>query len=79
MAYEVQPLPFKPQRLDGLSDGLPVSHYENNYGGAGRRLNAIEPRLEQSGLDGAPCVRAQRHRARAPDCDELDDPARGLL
>jgi hypothetical protein len=26
MAYEVQPLPFKPHRLDGLSDRLLVSH-----------------------------------------------------
>lgn len=48
MTYEVQPLPFKPHRLDGLSDRLLVSHYENNYGGAVRRLNAIEQRLEQS-------------------------------
>jgi Fe-Mn family superoxide dismutase len=48
MAYEVQPLPFKPHRLDGLSDRLLVSHYENNYGGAVRRLNAIEQQLGQS-------------------------------
>ena len=48
MAYEVQPLPFKPHRLDGLSDRLLVSHYENNYGGAVRRLNVIEQRLAQS-------------------------------
>ena len=46
MAYEVLPLPFKPHRLDGLSDRLMVSHYENNYGGAVRRLNAIEGRLQ---------------------------------
>jgi superoxide dismutase, Fe-Mn family len=45
MPYEVLPLPFKPHRLDGLSDRLLVSHYENNYGGAVRRLNAIEGRL----------------------------------
>lgn len=49
MAYEVLPLPFKPNRLDGLSDRLLVSHYENNYGGAVRRLNAIEARL--TGID----------------------------
>jgi Fe-Mn family superoxide dismutase len=49
MAYEVLPLPFKPHRLEGLSDRLLVSHYENNYGGAVRRLNAIEGQL--SGLD----------------------------
>jgi superoxide dismutase, Fe-Mn family len=47
MTYEVQPLPFKPHRLDGLSDRLLVSHYENNYGGAVRRLNAIERRLDR--------------------------------
>lgn len=51
MAYEVLPLPFKPHRLGGLSERLLVSHYENNYGGAVRRLNAIEGQL--SGLDWA--------------------------
>jgi Fe-Mn family superoxide dismutase len=44
-AYEVLPLPFKPHKLDGLSERLLVSHYENNYGGAVRRLSAIEGRL----------------------------------
>ena len=46
MPYEVVPLPFKPHRLEGLSDRLLISHYENNYGGAVRRLNAIEERLQ---------------------------------
>src|SRR5262245_22205001 len=45
MPYMVRPLPFKPHRLDGLSERLLVSHYENNYGGALRRLNAITDRL----------------------------------
>lgn len=45
MAYVVHPLPFKPHRPGGLSDRLLISHYENNYGGAVRRLNAIENRL----------------------------------
>jgi Fe-Mn family superoxide dismutase len=45
MPFSVVPLPFKPHRLDGLTDRLIVSHYENNYGGAVRRLNAIEGRL----------------------------------
>jgi Fe-Mn family superoxide dismutase len=44
MSYAIAPLPFKPHRLDGFSDRLLVSHYENNYGGAVKRLNAI---LEQ--------------------------------
>jgi hypothetical protein len=37
----VQPFLLKPQRMNGLSERLLVSHYENNYGGAVRRLNAI--------------------------------------
>jgi len=49
MTYEVQPLPFKPHRLEGLSERLIVSHYVNNYGGAVRRLNAIESRLDEAG------------------------------
>jgi Fe-Mn family superoxide dismutase len=48
MPLEVRPLPFKPHRLDGLSERLLVSHYENNYGGAVRRLNAIERRLDDA-------------------------------
>ena len=31
--------------MNGLSERLLVSHYENNYGGAVRRLNAIRARL----------------------------------
>jgi superoxide dismutase, Fe-Mn family len=54
MAYAVQPLPFKPSRLDGLSERLLASHYENNYGGAVRRLNAIEQRLAALDWDKAP-------------------------
>src|SRR3954470_11883991 len=54
MTYEVAPLPFKPHRLEGLSDRLLVSHYENNYGGAVRRLNAIEHRLEDLDPTAAP-------------------------
>lgn len=45
MPYAVAPIPFKPHRLNGLSVRLLESHYENNYGGAVRRLNAIEARL----------------------------------
>ena len=42
MPHRILPLTFKPSRLDGLSERLLASHYENNYGGAVRRLNAIE-------------------------------------
>ena len=41
----VRPLLLKPQWMNGLSERLLVSHYENNYGGALQRLNAIRTRL----------------------------------
>jgi Fe-Mn family superoxide dismutase len=45
MSLLARPLPFKPARLSGLSARLIASHYENNYGGAVRRLNAIRDEL----------------------------------
>ncbi len=41
----IRPLLLKPQWMNGLSEHLLVSHYENNYGGALRRLNAIRTHL----------------------------------
>ncbi|MBB6487021.1 Fe-Mn family superoxide dismutase [Rhizobium lusitanum] len=52
--HRIMPLPFKPPRLDGLSERLLASHYENNYGGAVRRLNAIERRLDELDWSSAP-------------------------
>ena len=54
MPLGVTPLPFKPSRLQGLSERLLASHYENNYGGALRRLNAIERRLGELDWASAP-------------------------
>src|SRR5258706_10700379 len=48
----IRPLLLKPQWMNGMSERLLVSHYENNYGGALRRLNAIRARL--AGLDWSP-------------------------
>jgi Fe-Mn family superoxide dismutase len=45
MPRHARPLPFKPSRLRGLSPRLIASHFENNYGGAVRRLNAIRAEL----------------------------------
>src|SRR5712692_9208760 len=45
MRYAIAPVGCRPWLLNGLSDRLIVSHYENNYGGAVRRLNAITERL----------------------------------
>src|SRR5207248_1525581 len=49
MTYEIQPLAFDPDILNGLSAKLIGSHHQNNYGGAVRRLNAI--RAELAALD----------------------------
>jgi Fe-Mn family superoxide dismutase len=49
MTYNVKPLACDPKKLTGLSEGLIVSHWENNYGGAVKRLNAITTQL--AGLD----------------------------
>src|SRR6516162_9548675 len=49
MTYSVKPLPLDPKKIKGLSEKLLVSHYENNYGGAVKRLNAITEQL--AGLD----------------------------
>jgi Fe-Mn family superoxide dismutase len=46
MRYSLKPLHCRPWLLQGLSPRLIESHYENNYGGALRRLNAITAQLE---------------------------------
>jgi Fe-Mn family superoxide dismutase len=47
MTYEVKPLVCHPAKLKGLSERLIVSHYDNNYAGAVKRLNAITQRLTE--------------------------------
>jgi Fe-Mn family superoxide dismutase len=44
--HQPKPLPFDPAKLNGLSEKLIRSHWENNYGGAVKALNAVEQRLE---------------------------------
>ncbi len=44
--HQPKPLPFDPAKLKGLSEKLIRSHWENNYGGSVRALNAIEHRLD---------------------------------
>jgi Fe-Mn family superoxide dismutase len=43
--YRSMPLACDPAKLTGLSERLITSHYENNYGGAVKRLNAIAAQL----------------------------------
>ena len=54
MPYEIKPLSCDPSRLNGLSEKLIVSHYENNYSGAVKRLNAITAQLESLDFATAP-------------------------
>jgi superoxide dismutase, Fe-Mn family len=49
MTYAMKPLSCDPGRVRGMSERMIVSHYENNYGGAVKRLNLIEEQL--AGLD----------------------------
>ena len=45
MPYSMKPLACDPARVKGMSERLIISHYENNYGGAVKRLNSIEDQL----------------------------------
>ena len=54
MAYTIKPLACDPTRIKGMSEKLLVSHYENNYGGAVNRLNAITAQLADLDFEKAP-------------------------
>jgi Fe-Mn family superoxide dismutase len=54
MAYAMRPLGCDPSQIKGMSERLIVSHYENNYGGAVRRLNAIADQLAALDFASAP-------------------------
>src|SRR5260370_41543923 len=54
MEYAIKKLPFDPSKVKGLSEKLLVSHYENNYGGAVKRLNAITAQLAALDVAAAP-------------------------
>jgi len=49
--YQLEPLYCRPWTLNGISPRLIESHYENNYGAALRRLNALTAELEALDLD----------------------------
>jgi superoxide dismutase, Fe-Mn family len=54
MKYGLKQIYCRPWLLNGLSLRLIESHYENNYGGALRRLNAITQQLEALDFAKAP-------------------------
>lgn len=43
--HQIKPLPFDAAKLNGISEKLIKSHWENNYQGAVKALNAVEQRL----------------------------------
>jgi len=51
LAINPKPLPFDPRSLHGISERLIVSHWENNYSGAVKALNAIRGRLAAASAD----------------------------
>jgi Fe-Mn family superoxide dismutase len=54
MRYTLKPIHCRPWTLSYLSIRLIESHYENNYGGALRRLNAITEQLESLDFENTP-------------------------
>ena len=54
MTFKMEPLSCDPARIKGMSERLILSHYESNYGGAVKRLNAIEEKLAELDYAKAP-------------------------
>ena len=54
MTYAMKPLGCDPGKIKGMSERLIVSHYENNYGGAVKRLNLIDEKLAELDYADAP-------------------------
>ena len=54
MTYNPKPLSLDPKSINGISEKVLTSHYENNYVGAVRRLNAIGAQLADLDFAKAP-------------------------
>ncbi len=54
MTYQAKPLSIDPKSISGISEKVLVSHYENNYVGAVKRLNAIGAQLADLDFAKAP-------------------------
>lgn len=52
--YNPKPFSVDPKNVKGISERVLVSHYENNYVGAVKRLNAISAQLAELDLAKAP-------------------------
>jgi len=56
-----------------------ISHYENNYGGAVKRLNLIDEKLAELDFATAPGFLINGLKREQLIASQLDDPARGVL
>jgi Fe-Mn family superoxide dismutase len=54
MPYQAKPMPFDPKAINGISEKVLISHYQNNYVGAVNRLNAIGTQLAELDFAKAP-------------------------
>src|SRR6201988_4170008 len=54
MPYQAKPLSIDPKSINGISEKVLVSHYQNNYVGAVKRLNAIGMQLADLDFAKAP-------------------------
>src|SRR5436190_11316648 len=54
MSYKMKSLGCDPARITGMSERMIISHYENNYGGAVKRLNLIGEKLAELDYTNAP-------------------------
>ncbi len=79
MAYAIKELACDPARIKGMSENLIVSHYENNYGGAVNRLNAITDQLAELDFAKSPGFVINGLKREELIASKLDDPARALF
>ena len=54
MTYAMKTIGCDPARIHGMSERLIISHYENNYGGAVKRLNVIQEQIASLDFTKAP-------------------------
>ncbi|WP_257169632.1 superoxide dismutase [Bradyrhizobium sp. SRS-191] len=54
MLYQTKPMPLDPKSIGGISEKVLVSHYENNYVSAVKRLNSIAAQLADLDFAQAP-------------------------
>jgi Fe-Mn family superoxide dismutase len=54
MAYEIKPFSLDPKSVKGISEKILISHYENNYVGAVKRLTVIAAQLAELDFAKAP-------------------------